>query len=415
MKLLSYRIQFQRIFLLLLGVVLYFSMLDNWYSGFAGDDDWMVYENLQVFDLSFGNVKGYFSSFYRGQYSPLNTLSYGVIYHFFGINPLYFHGFSLILHVCNSLLVLQLVRTLLIVRNKNSSFSDTANDSSIIAFVVAVLFLVHPMQVESVVWVSASKVLLYSFFLLSSLVFYLWYIDTSKKIYFFLTIILFVLAFGAKEQTVVFPLLLVLVDWYLGRDLKGKKIIMEKIPFFLLSLCFGIVTLFAQQSGFSHKLANEYYPLIDRVFLASYAFVEYLIKLTVPFKLSAWYKFPMEPGEVLPSVYFFYPVIVLFLGYFLWHFWKEKNFLIVFGTLFFIINVVLTLHLLPMARGVLMADRYVYLGSIGIFYILSSYLVTFYHSSPSGQRRKLIVSSFTLYLLCLSGYTFWYIDHWNIV
>ncbi len=395
--------------------MLYFSVLDNWFSSFAGDDDWMVYENLQVFNLYPENISTYFSSFYRGQYSPINTLAYGVIYHFFGINPMYFHGFSLILHLGNTLLVYELIRRLVNLLGDSSSEPLLSVNSSLIAFVTALLFLVHPLQVESVVWISASKVLLYSCFFLSGLILYLRYLSTSKSIFYFLTLLLFVLAFGAKEQTVVFPLVLVLLDWYLNRDMKSKQVILEKIPFFLLSLGFSMVSMLAQQAGFSNKLENEYYPIIDRIFLASYAFVEYLIKLILPFKLSAWYKFPMEPGETLPSIYYFYPILILFLGYYLWKFWTERKYLVVFGSLFFILNIMLTLHILPMARGVLMADRYVYLGSIGIFFIISSHMIPKIKMSNTTLWGKLILSSFILYILGLSCYTYWYIDQWNII
>jgi len=416
MKSFLFNLQFQRIFLLLLGVVLYFSMLNNWFSGFAGDDDWMVYENLHVFNLSPENVTSYFSSFYRGQYSPVNTLAYGLIYLLFGIDPLFFHGFSLILHLCNTLLVFELIRRLLHLKRGSIAEIQIQNNSyQSIAFVTALLFLVHPLQVESVVWISASKVLLYSCFFLSGLILYLRYLITSKKVFYCLTFLIFVLAFGAKEQTVVFPLVLVLLDWYLNRDLKSKRVIIEKIPFFLFSLGFSIITILAQQTGFSNKLQNEYYPLMDRLFLASYAFVEYLIKLFIPFKLSAWYKFPMGPGEALPSIYYFYPIIVLFMGYYLWKFWSEKKYLIVFGFVFFTVNIMLTLHILPMARGVLMADRYVYLGSIGIFFITSSYLVNSIQKNHTSARSKLIMSCFIVYMIVLSSYTYWYIDQWNIV
>ena len=139
MKLFLLKASVQRIFLLLLGFLLYFSALDNWFSGFAGDDDWMVYENLQVFNLSIENISGYFSSFYGGQYSPVNTLAYGVIYHFFGINPLYFHGFSLILHLGNTLLVFELIRRLVDLRGGNTSEPLIRAHSSLIAFVTALL------------------------------------------------------------------------------------------------------------------------------------------------------------------------------------------------------------------------------------------------------------------------------------
>ena len=111
---------FYSVLLVLLGAILYSPALDNWYSEFAGDDNWMVYENRHVFNLSLENVREYFTSFYRGQYSPVNTLFYGVIYHFFGIDPAYFHGFSLILHIGNVLLVLCFVQQLITLLRKDS-------------------------------------------------------------------------------------------------------------------------------------------------------------------------------------------------------------------------------------------------------------------------------------------------------
>lgn len=414
MKWIFSNIAFQGTWLVLLGLLLYSPVLDNWYSEFAGDDDWMVYENPHIFSLSAENIKEYFTSFYRGQYSPVNTLVYAIIYHLFGIDPAYFHGFSLILHLANVLLVLYFVHQLIILKRKETLAEGEAG-YHMVAFVTALLFLIHPMQVESVVWVSASKVLLYAFFFLSASIFYLRYIATSNTIFYLLGIILFIFSFGAKEQAVVFPLVLVLVDWYLQRDLKDKRVILEKIPFFLLSIGFSVVSMIAQETGFSYKLENEYYPLADRIFLASYAFTEYLFKLLVPFKLSAWYKFPIEPGEAVPLRYYFYPVLILFLGYYLLQFWRSGNYLMLFGMAFFIINIMLTIHILPMARGVLMADRYIYVGSIGVFYVLSAYLTRLYKKNKTKNQRRIMLSAFIIYLISLGSYTFWYTDHWNII
>lgn len=415
MKYIFHHSIFQSILLVFVGSVLYSASLDNWFSEFAGDDDWMVYENRYVFSLSLENIKIYFTNFYKGQYSPINTLAYGVIYHFFGIDPTYFHGFSLILHLANVLFVLYFLRQLIILRGKDILKDGSEADYTLVPFFTGLLFLIHPMQVESVVWVSASKVLLYAFFFLSALVFYLRYIATCHRGYYLLSIVIFILSFGAKEQTVVLPVVLILIDWYLGRDLKDRKVVLEKLPFFLLSIGFSVISMAAQHTGFSYKLENEYYPLIDRFFLASYAFTEYIFKLLVPFKLSAWYKFPMAPGEAVPVKYYFYPVLILFFGYYLWQFWIERKYWILFGFTFFTINIMLTLHILPMARGLLMADRYVYVGSIGIFYILSIYMLSVYQQNKLKSRRRMMLSAIIIYLTGLGGYSFWYIDHWNII
>src|SRR5207253_5336502 len=104
----------------------------------------------------------------------------------------------------------------------------------------ALIFAIHPMHVESVVWISEQKDVLYTVFFLSGLKMYLKYLDSRRRKYFIYTLILFVCSLFSKSAAVVFPLVLLSIDYLYNRSL-NLKTITEKIPFFLLSILFGII------------------------------------------------------------------------------------------------------------------------------------------------------------------------------
>src|SRR5699024_6114106 len=116
-----------------------------------------------------------------------------------------------------------------------------------IAWATAFLFAIHPMQVESVAWASASKVVLYSFFYLAGLITYLHYRKVKKNRYLWLTLLFFLGSLLSKEQAVVFVLSLIAIDWVTVTNLKNKKRWIEKIPFLLLAGLFSILTLYIQK------------------------------------------------------------------------------------------------------------------------------------------------------------------------
>jgi hypothetical protein len=410
-----YERRFQIPLLIVVGTVLYLPLFDNWYSGLAGDDNWMVYENPFIANLRLQNIREYGTSFYMGQYSPVNTLMYGIVYHFFGLDPFYFHLLSFALHVCNALLVLLFIGSVQLLRYKDVIRTSTEHQQQrFVAFIVALLFLTHPIQVESVVWVSASKVLLYSLFFLTGLIFYLKYVSTGRLWYFFITVVCFVLSFGAKEQALGFPLVLISIDLFVNRPLTNPKVIFEKLPFAILAILFGLVSLSAQEIGFSHKLANDYYPLGQRIVLACFSYTEYIIKLCVPLNLSYWYAFPIQPGERLPLRFYFYVLVAIVYAYFFIRWCLSKRYVFIFGNMFFMISIFLTLHIVPMARDVIMADRYLYLGSVGLFYVAAYYFAGVLKCQPKAQKRFTFALLLLIYISALSTYTSLYIDRWNI-
>ncbi len=399
------------IILVIITIVVYLGILNNGFS--VLDDGWMLYKNKQIFSLNAANITSYFSSFYYGQYSPLNTLAYGLIYALFGLSPSWYHLFSLLLHTANVLLVFYFIKYLLKLSVKLSgNHKITINQHTTIAFSTALFFSIHPMQVESIAWIAASKILLYSFLFLLSLIYYLRYFDDGKSSNYFVSITLFFLSFGAKEQTIVLPLCLISIDYFLQRNFKSKKVILEKIPYFLLALLFGLISIKAQSISFKKIMDMFYYPLGQRILFANFSLIKYLIKLIIPFKLSRFYPFPMASGMPVPVLYYIYPLLVLLLIVYLYRCFKAAKHFIVFGFVFFLVNLILTLDIIPMARKTVNADRYVYLSCIGVFLVFAIWGIDFFNRLSS-VKQKLFLSALGIYLFYLMGYTIFYTHGWK--
>jgi hypothetical protein len=385
--------------------------LTNW------DDQWMVTGNPHLFEVTYLNtistdaLAATFSEPYGGQYSPVNTLAYMMIVRAGGMEPFGFQLFFLIIHILNFLLVGLVIQKLLALI-PGLNLSD--NRRFAIAWATAFLFAIHPMQVEAVAWISASKVVLYAFFYLLGLWANLLYRQTDKTRWFWVVFVCFLASLLSKEQAVVFVLTLILVDWVVidnakQRFLLPKAMWLEKVPFLIAAVLFGLVTiLISQTSG----AGGEAYPFGQRILFANYSFWEYLVKLTAPYGLSHFYFFPVDPGEVLPLRFWFYPVATAFFIWVLVEFREKLNPVIVFGGLFFLINIVTALHIIPVPRESIMADRYVYLSAIGFFMIVV-YLGIQWFVKNKGAARSLAAAGCGLYLIILAGYTHERVKAWE--
>jgi len=177
------------------------------------DDQWMLLEQPFIIYFSWSDLWYHLFNFYHSQFSPVVTVFYLVIYKLFAFNPLAFHAASLFVHAANVLLVFVLI-VKLVSKIKPRWKQDRINWYGAI---VALIFAVHPLQVESVAWISAIKTLLYSFFFLAGMLFYLKFIEHRNWYWFVIVILCYLLAFGSKEQAIIFPLNIVAIDWILGR------------------------------------------------------------------------------------------------------------------------------------------------------------------------------------------------------
>ena len=376
--------------LVLITLLVYFPVIGHQLQT-LWDDQWMITNFYTEGGISIENTTTIFGETFEGQYSPINQLMYTFIYYVGGYNPVGFHLYSLLLHLANVVMIYFVLRKALI----NGRRIDDIYACKI-AFFVAFLFAVHPINVEAVAWVSASKVLLYVFFTLLCFIGYLHYVYSRKWIFYIFSCVMFVFSCGSKEQAVILPTSLFLLDILLSRNMKKKGVWLEKLPFILFALLVGLFTLSIQDVSLIAERAG--YPLWQRLIFASYSLVEYLVKLIIPVNLMYLYPFPMVIGEDLPLRFYIYPVVLLVaaIGLFV----SRKQWIICFGVLFFVFNIALTLHIAPMSRYTLVADRYVYLSSVGIFLIGVWYAVAYIEKQTKKKRAfiYLLVACYFLYV-----------------
>ncbi len=343
--------------IVLLVFVLYGNSLRNDILTF---DDNEYFQNYpEVLTLSWESVKTYFTSYYVIMYQPLPVLTFAINYHFSGLDTFPMHLLNLLFHLGNVVLVFAFVQKL------------TSN--KIMALLIALAFGIHPMNVEAVSWISARSSGMYTFFFLAGMYFYLRYIREDKYSMLLATGILFILSLFSKAQAVTFPVVLLLLDFVSDRKLLSKQVIVEKIPFCLLSLLFGIITL--MNSGTMHNITKGmliHYNAIDIFFMVCYSFSFYLLKLLLPLKLCAIYVFPPKSGGMLPWEYYASAVLIGAVLYGLWR--ARSNKWILFGAAFFVATISINIQLIP-SRLFIVTDRYGYLPYLGLM-LLVGYLIT---------------------------------------
>jgi len=353
--------------------------LTNW------DDRVYVNENNYIQNLSWSNLEWIFTNSYMGNYHPLSMLSLAADYHIGGLTPFMFHFTNLMFHAFNAVLVLLLIYAL--------------NGKLNVSIVAGLLFGVHTLHVESVSWVSERKDVLYAFFYLFSLLLYLRFHKKRELKWYILSVLLFLFSLLSKGQAVSLAVTLLLIDFFQGRKLFTIKNLMEKVPFFLLAIIFGIIAIRSQQGVSATEMVQTEGQ--QRIFFSSYGFMMYMAKLVMPVFLSAYYPYPsLVKGADLPLQFYLAPLAVLsFIIFLIISYKKSKP--VFFSLGFFVINIFLVLQLLPVG-GAIMADRYAYIPSIGYCYLFG-YMVLKKEYLPN---IKVSYSIAAIYILLLGGMTF---------
>lgn len=375
--------------LLLIALVflIYFPILGNDFLDFW-DDQWVVVNNYTERGINIENVWAILTDFYHGQYSPFNEYLYLLLFNIAGYNPCVFHLASILIHCVNVCLVFIVFRQILILSNRVN-----LEKVNLISLVTALLFAIHPFNVESVAWMSASKVLVYALFYLFATYTFLLYLKNNRFVFYLYTLILFVCSFWGKEQAVIFPVWLFLLLLFFNRQ-KAWRLL---LPFLFLSFWFGITTMISQSvNGEGVLTENITYPFGQRLIYACYSFFEYLLKSILPIKLSYLYPFPSQIGEALPIWLLTYPLSLFIL---LIAFRKQlSKWPIALGLLIFTIHIVIALHIIPLARYAVVADRYAYISTIGICFIISYYVT-------KRLNNKLACYFFAIYILYMGIYS----------
>lgn len=343
--------------ILVLTSVSFLPSLNNGFTNY--DDNIYVVENKLITDFSVDNLKKiFFSPFYR-LYHPLVFVSHLFEYRLFGLNPKIYHFDNFLLHLLNTAFVFWFI--LLI-----------SNSSSVTAFITAIFFGIHPIHVESVAWLSSRKDVLFSVFYLASLISFLYYKNRQNRNYYYLSLFFFFLSLLSKSMAITLPVILLLIDYFLARKIT-KQDLTANLPFFLISFIFGIITVIFHYTG-QHSPDKTAFNFFGNLVSAGSGLFFYLSKILYPVKLSCIYPLSEKlcAGYVNPSAL---PVIISLILLVSVFFINNKN--LRFGTFFFLITVLPVIQLLPAGQQI-PADRYIYLPSLGVFFLAASLISTIY-------------------------------------
>jgi protein O-mannosyl-transferase len=322
------------------------------------DDNVYVYDNSYIKDFSIHGISEIFKAYFKDEL-PVTLFTLAVDYKLWGLNPGPYHIENIIFHLINILLVFILIRKI------------TGIDQ--VAFITAILFAVHPLRTESVVWIAERKDMLFGLFYISSVIFYVNYIKSGYKLRFIAFSLIFaILSILAKFSAVSLPFILFLTDYFYSRKFTLRSVL-EKIPFFVFPVISGIIHFSAGQQG--PVLVSKYfssYNFIDSIIFAGYSLFFYLNKFLFPFNLSALHTYPAKTNGFLPLNYYicFVACIIILVLIIIWILKAKKiRKELIFGFLFFLIPISIVLHLIPYGGWVIVAERYTYIPYIGLFFI----------------------------------------------
>jgi tetratricopeptide (TPR) repeat protein len=322
-----------------------FPLLRNHFTNW--DDEYYVVNNSL---LRGPDWVGIFTWPVVSNYHPLTVLSLAANFAISGTEPWSYLLFNLLLHLANTVLVFWFAYLL-------------SDKKRWVALFTALLFGIHPMHVESVVWISERKDVLYTLFFLLSLIAYWKYLQTNRSTGYWACFLLFACSLLSKPAAIVLPLVLFLMDYWQQRSIT-RQVVLEKIPFVLVAALFAIITLKLQSVTAMTSL--DLYPFWVRLFFASYAVVVYFFWFFVPYPLSAFHPFP-QPGH-LGLVIYLSPLFLVALLFVIWQF--RKNRLVVFGLMFFLVNILLVLQLIPIGMTIV-SERYTYVPYIGLAFLFT--------------------------------------------
>jgi protein O-mannosyl-transferase len=368
------------------------------------DDPVYVSQNSHVrAGLTWATLKWAFTSTEHDNWHPLTWISHALDYQLFHLNPAGHHFTSVLLHALNVVLLF-----LLLVRSTRR-FA--------LSFFAAALFALHPLNVESVVWIAERKNLLSTTFFLLTLGAYGWYAFKPGWKRYLAVAGLLACGLASKPMLVTTPFVLLLLDyWPLGRITKWTRtsntlavkqssatwLLIEKLPLLLMVVASSAVTLYAQRSGGAFGLST--YPLADRFKNAIYSYVAYLGKAVWPVHLTLFYPYDDALARWKVSLAALFLIVT---SYVIWGL-RSRGYLVT-GWLWFLGTLIPVIGVVQVG-GQSMADRYTYIPLIGIF-VMVTWLAAEWLEKNSVRWPNYVVPA--VLLLSFSFATYKQIGYWN--
>jgi Tfp pilus assembly protein PilF len=329
------------------------------------DDDIYVSDNRHVqVGLTLESIDWAFTTIRASNWHPLTWLSHMLDCQLYGLNPSGHHLTNLLFHIANSLLLF------FVFRKMTGHFWQSA--------FLASLFALHPLHVESVAWISERKDVLSTFFWMLTMWSYIWYVQHPGIGKYLLVLLFFILGLMSKPMLVTLPFVLLLLDYYpLYRFHKSDgsknshqrsivfRLILEKVPFFVLVLMSSAMTFYAQKHG-GAVASLAVIPIQARISNALVSYTSYILKMLYPSKLAVLYPLPgILPWWQITGACF----LLLCISFSAIRLVKQSPYFIV-GWLWYLGTLVPVIGLVQVGNQS-MADRYTYIPLIGIFFIIS--------------------------------------------
>ncbi len=313
--------------------------------------------------LSWSTIKWAFTSTEAANWHPLTWLSHALDYQLFALNPAGHHLDSMLIHAANAVLLFLLL--VWVTKRVGPSF------------VVAALFALHPINVESVAWAAERKNVLSTLFFFLAIGAYVHYAQKPHLRRYLLLTALFAAGLMAKPMIITLPFVLLLLDyWPLGRTAgspasavgapqwTGSRLLLEKIPLLLLSFASAWITLIAQRTGQAVRTFEEF-PLRIRIENAVVSYGLYLWKMFWPARLALYPHSPIA----LPAWQWMLSTLVLISVTAFVVIFRKQRYLPV-GWFWFLGTLIPVIGLVQVGEAS-MADRYAYIALIGIFAMIA--------------------------------------------
>ena len=366
------------------------------------DDHVYIYENpIVVRGLSTEGIIGAFTHTHARNWHPLTTLSHMLDCQLYGLNAGGHHLTNVILHTISVLLLF------LVLKQMTGAFWQSA--------LVAGVFAIHPLHVESVAWIAERKDVLSAVFFMLTLAAYARYARAPSPARYLLVALLFVFGLMSKPMLVTLPFVLLLLDyWPLDRmgDQKSEfgsqlpRLIMEKIPLFALSAFSCIATLFAQRQG---PTAIDQLPFPWRLNNTFVSYVTYIWQMLWPARLAVFYP---HPNDRLPLVEVTV-AIALLIGISLVAIYlrRTKPYLVT-GWFWYLGTLVPVIGLVQVGEQA-HADRYTYLPEIGLYIMIAWAVGDLLLELTPGVRRALVGIVATIAIVSLGVRAFGQASYWK--
>src|SRR5437588_12071253 len=347
-----------------------FAYWPAWHGGFIWDDDRYVTHNYLLIAPD-GLRRIWFSLDAPSQYFPLAYTVLRIERSLWDLNPVGYHWVNILLHLGNALLVWCILARLKVPG----------------AWLAAAIFALHPVQVESVGWISELKNVLMGFFFLLTLLTWIEYVDATHKhrrILYVAALVFYLLALSAKATACTLPAALFLVLWLKQRPI-GRRALLEIIPFLVLALGIGLVAVWWEKYHQGTRMLVSLGP-VERLLIASRAIWFYLCKIFWPAKLTFIY--PQWRIDSTSPIAYSWPIAVAVAVVLIFYGRRFFGRSVEVAALFFVMTLgpLLGFVMLYTFRYTFVADHYQYLASIGPIALASAGLVTLSRLSRTLQR-----------------------------